>query len=184
MPPAAMQSSVFIAISVSPRRNSSSSADAGGNSGAGPRDDGVHVARVEIRPLLAVDLDADETLVHHRGRRLVLERLVLHHVAPVARGVTDREQDRLVFFPRARERLLAPLVPVDRVVRMLEQVRAGCLGQAIHACTVLPWLFRAGPSPSCSPTSRARQLSCNGSATTTRRSSRTTDASCARFSRR
>ena len=37
---------------------------------AGQRDDGVHVDRVEVGPLLAVDLDADEVLVHHaRGQR-------------------------------------------------------------------------------------------------------------------
>ncbi len=32
----------------------------------GQRDDGVHVDRVEVRPLLAVDLDVDEALVHQR----------------------------------------------------------------------------------------------------------------------
>ena len=35
---------------------------------AGQRDDGVHVDRVEVGPLLAVDLDADEVLVHARAR--------------------------------------------------------------------------------------------------------------------
>ena len=67
----------------------------------GQRDDRVHVDRVEVGPLLAVDLDADEVLVHQRRRLRVLERLVLHHVAPVARGVADREQDRPVLVPRA-----------------------------------------------------------------------------------
>ena len=54
----------------------------------------------------------------------VLERLVGHHVAPVARRVPDREQDRLVLGPRRGERVLAPRVPVDRVVGVLAQVRA------------------------------------------------------------
>ena len=63
-------------------------------------------------------------------RRLVLERLALHHVAPVAGGVADREQDRLVLRAGARERLLAPRVPVDRIVRVLEQVRARLAGRA------------------------------------------------------
>ena len=90
----------------------------------GERDDRVHVERVDVGPLLAVDLDADEALVHQRGRLLVLERLVLHHVAPVAGRVADGEEDRLVLGAGLGERLVAPGVPVDRVVRVLEQVRA------------------------------------------------------------
>ncbi|MBC8153049.1 MAG: thioredoxin domain-containing protein, partial [Bacteroidetes bacterium] len=40
-------------------------------------------------PFLAIHLDADELLVHRRCDRGVLERLVLHHVTPVAGGVAD-----------------------------------------------------------------------------------------------
>src|SRR5207249_3562608 len=133
----------------------------------------------EVGTLLAVDLDAHEALVHQRGRGLVLERLVFHHVTPVARRVADREQDRPVLFARARERLVAPRIPIHGVTRVLQEVRARRLGQAVHACTVLPWLFRAGPSRFCSPTSRARRRSSSGSATTTPRSSRITGAFCA-----
>ena len=46
-----------------------------------------HVERVEIRALLPVDLDVDEEVVHRRRDLFVLERFVLHHVAPVAGGV-------------------------------------------------------------------------------------------------
>ena len=99
---------------------------------AGHRHHRVHVDRVHVGPLLAIDLDVDEALVHQRRRLLVLERLVRHHVAPVAGRVADREQDRLVLARARRERLLAPRVPVDRVVRVLQEVRAGLVGQAIH----------------------------------------------------
>ena len=68
----------------------------------------VHVDLVDVGPLLAVDLDADEQLVHHARRRLVLEALVRHHMAPVAGRVSDREQDRLV---RAASPRRAPPVP-------------------------------------------------------------------------
>ena len=101
------------------------------------RHDRVHVQRVEIGSLLPVDLDVDEELVHLRGRRVVLERLVLHDVAPVAGGVADGEQDRLVLGMRAAERLLAPRVPVDRVVRVLEEVGAGFLSQAVHLASLV-----------------------------------------------
>ena len=60
----------------------------------GQADGGLHVDRVDVGPLLAVDLDADEALVHQCRDRLVLERLVRHDVAPVAGRVADRQEDR------------------------------------------------------------------------------------------
>ena len=93
----------------------------------------VHVDRVEVGAFLPVDLDVDEELVLKPRRLLVLERLVGHHVAPVARGVADGEEDRAVLVARAGERLLPPRVPVDRVVGVLEEVRAGCFGEPVHA---------------------------------------------------
>ena len=90
---------------------------------------------VQIRTLLAVDLDVDEQLVHQRGHLRILERLVGHHMAPVACRVADRQQQRLAFPPRARLRLGAPRIPVDRVVRVLEQVGARLAGETIgHFC--------------------------------------------------
>ena len=75
---------------------------------AGHRGRGLHVDRVDVGPLLAVDLDADEVLVEvGRGVR-VLERLVRHHVAPVARGVPDGEQHRRIAAPAPRRKRRAP----------------------------------------------------------------------------
>jgi hypothetical protein len=56
---------------------------------------------------------------------------MLHDVAPVAGGVADGEEDRLVFGQRPLERLLAPRIPVDGVVGVLEEVWACLLGQAV-----------------------------------------------------
>ena len=104
---------------------------------------------VEVRPLLAVDLDVDEELVHHRGDRRVLERLVRHHVAPVAGRVADRQQHRLVLAPRALQRLGAPRIPVDRVVGVLQQVRAGLAREAVaHRCSSNA--MRSKSAPRCS----------------------------------
>ncbi len=94
---------------------------------AGHSLDGLHVERVDVGALLAVDLDADEALVHHGRRARVLEGLPLHHVAPVARGVADRHQQRLVLGLGARERDRAPRQPVDGVLGMLAQVGGGLL---------------------------------------------------------
>ncbi len=91
----------------------------------------LHVDRVDVGALLAVDLDVDEVLVHVGGGLRVLEGLALHHVAPVAGRVADREQDRAVLLARPLQRLGAPGVPVDRVVAVLQQVRAGLLGEPV-----------------------------------------------------
>src|SRR5262249_33535561 len=66
------------------------------------------------------------------GGRGVFERLALHDVAPVARAVADREQDRPVLGTGARERLLSPRVPVDGVLRVLEEVGARLLREPVH----------------------------------------------------
>ena len=47
------------------------------------------VDAIEVGSLLAIHLDVHEVLVHHRRRRLVLERLVGHDVAPVTGRVAD-----------------------------------------------------------------------------------------------
>ena len=99
---------------------------------AGHRLHRLHVEGVDVGALLAVDLDVDEVLVHVGGGLGVLEGLVLHHVAPVAGGVADREQDRAVLVAGAGQRLLAPRVPVDRVVAVLKQVGAGLPRRAVR----------------------------------------------------
>ncbi len=99
---------------------------------AGHRLDGRHVEVIEVGPLLAVDLDVDVPLVHQRRDVRVLEALPLHDVAPVAGRVADREEDRPVLRLRLRQRLRAPGEPVDRVVGVLEQVRAGLPGESVR----------------------------------------------------
>ena len=80
--------------------------------GAGGRLHEGHVDAIDVRPLFAIDLDRHEVFVEHGRQLAALERLVLHHVTPVARRVADREKDRLLLCPRLRERLVAPRKPV------------------------------------------------------------------------
>ena len=54
-----------------------------------------------------------------------------HDVAPVTGGVTDRQQHGLAGLARMSKCLVTPRVPVDRVVGMLLEVRAGFFGEAI-----------------------------------------------------
>jgi hypothetical protein len=92
---------------------------------------GAHVDRVDVGALLAVDLHRHEVLVQEGGGDGVLEGLVLHHVAPVAGRVADGEEDRPVLTSRPLERLVAPGVPVDGVVGVLEEVGARLLGETV-----------------------------------------------------
>ena len=50
----------------------------------------IHIERIDIRALLAVDLDVDEQLVHHCCRCRIFEALMRHHMAPVAGRIADR----------------------------------------------------------------------------------------------
>ena len=86
--------------------------------------EGVLVDGVEVGAFLAVDLDVDEKRVHARGGFGVLETLVGHHVAPVARGVTDGQQDGPSVRARLGESVRPPGAPGDGVVLVLEQIGA------------------------------------------------------------
>ncbi len=92
---------------------------------------GHHVEFIHVRALLPVDLDADDRLVHQFGDLGILEDLPFHYMAPVAGGIADGEQNRLVFLPRLGKRFLAPWIPVNRVMRVLEQIRTARINKLI-----------------------------------------------------
>ncbi len=70
-------------------------------------------------------------VVEVAGRRLVLERFALHDVAPVAGRVADAQEDRPVEQLRPGQRVGPPRRPVDRVVGVLEEVRAGLARESV-----------------------------------------------------
>ncbi len=86
---------------------------------------------IEIRPLLAVDLDRDEVGVQDLRHRFVVEALLLHHMAPVAGRIADREEDRPVERRRLGQRLGAPGAPIDRIMGVLDQIGRGLQDQPI-----------------------------------------------------
>src|ERR1035438_8817234 len=55
-----------------------------------------HIDAVDVGPFFAVPLDRNVILVEPGGDLLVLERFPLHDVAPVARRIADRKENRLV----------------------------------------------------------------------------------------
>src|SRR4029078_13651637 len=58
--------------------------------------------------------------------------LRLLHVTPVASRIADRQEDRLGLAARLLERLVAPRVPVHRVVRVLQKIGAALAGETVH----------------------------------------------------
>ena len=93
--------------------------------------DGLHEDRIDIGPLLTIDLDVDVEAVHHRCRCRVLERLVRHHMAPVTGGIANAQQDRHIALACLGEGLVAPRLPVDRIVHVLPQIRRRLGGKAV-----------------------------------------------------
>jgi hypothetical protein len=61
----------------------------------------------------------------------------------VACGISDTEENRLIFLPRLRQRFFAPWIPVYRIMSVLQQVRADLIDQAIGI-----WMLGHGYSPS------------------------------------
>jgi hypothetical protein len=91
--------------------------------------DDLLVDRVDVGALLAVDLDVDEAFVHQR-RDLGGPRTT----RGPSRGTSGTRRSRpragsAVLGAGAGERLRAPQVPVDRVVGVLAEVRAGRLAR-------------------------------------------------------
>ena len=86
---------------------------------------------IDIGALLPIDLDIDEEPIHERSRRLILEAFVRHHMAPMARGIADGEQNRLSGVACEVEGVIVPRVPINGVFSVLEEVRAGFVAEAV-----------------------------------------------------
>jgi hypothetical protein len=79
-----------------------------------------HIDPIDVWTFFPIDLDADEMVIEDLRDLRILERLMLHDVAPMASGVTDGEKNGLIFGARFAERLLTPRKPVDWIVGVLE----------------------------------------------------------------
>jgi hypothetical protein len=99
---------------------------------AGEHLEDVHVDGVDVGKLFPVDLDRDVVRVDVGRDVEILERLALHDVAPVARRVADAEQYRPAELARRLERFVAPGPPVDRIVCVLQEIRAALEDQPVR----------------------------------------------------
>ena len=98
------------------------------------RDRRGHVYIVNVRPLFTIYLDTHERFVEMLGDFNILKRLPLHHVAPVTRAIPNRHQHRYIAAASLGKRLLTPRIPINRVLRMLKQIRRRLCRESIgHA---------------------------------------------------
>jgi len=85
----------------------------------------LHVDAVNVRAFLTVNFYVYEVGVHQRGGFRVFERFVRHDMTPMTGGVSDAQEDGLIFHPGFGQRFFSPRMPVYRVVGVLEEI-GGC----------------------------------------------------------
>ena len=90
-----------------------------------------HVDLVDVRPLLAVDFDVHEQLVHDGGNLFVFETFMSHDMTPMAGRVSDREQDRPIAALGLAKGVRTPGPPVHWIVFVLQQIWTGLIGETI-----------------------------------------------------
>ena len=69
--------------------------------------------------------------VHEHGRFLILKRLVLHHVAPVAGAVAHAHDHQFVLLARPLPSGFTPRHPIHGIVLVLLQIGGGRLRQGV-----------------------------------------------------
>jgi hypothetical protein len=77
---------------------------------------------VNVGTFLAIHFDVDEVFIHKLSSVFIFKRFVRHDMTPMTGGVSDAEEDRLVFGFSFCERFFAPWIPVHWFVGVLKQV--------------------------------------------------------------
>ena len=103
-----------------------------------------HIHLVKVGILLPIQFDADEPAVEQARHLHIVETLHLHHMAPVAGAVADGQEHRLVLGLSGGEGLLAPGIPVHRIVGVLEQVGGVLQNQAVDEDGAAIGVHKAG----------------------------------------
>ena len=96
------------------------------------RTSGDLIAAVDVRPLIAIDLDGDKAFVHDVRDISIVVGLAIHNVAPVAPDRSDIEQDGLVLALSDRKRLFSPFMPLDGLMHGRAQVRRRSAGKGVE----------------------------------------------------
>jgi hypothetical protein len=105
------------------------------------------VARIDVGAFVPIDLHRNERFVDDARHFCILVTLAVHHMAPVAPNGADVEQDGFVLLARLRESGVAPLPPLDGLMRGGAQVGARGLCEFVagvlraHGTFSLAWRF-------------------------------------------
>src|SRR6185437_13545017 len=91
---------------------------------SGNRAHGGLVARVHVGTLVAIHLYGNVKLIDGRRDFRIFVAFAINYMAPMAPHRADIKQDGFGFGTRFLKRLLAPFVPVNRLMRGRTQVRA------------------------------------------------------------
>src|SRR5438132_11321950 len=97
-----------------------------------------HVDLIKIRTFLAINFDAYEVVIHDLRYRGIFEGFMFHYMTPVTGGIADAQQDQLVFFCCFIERFCTPREPVDRIVGMLQKIRASFVDEPVRHLSSVP----------------------------------------------
>ena len=73
--------------------------------------------------------------VHEGSRPRIGKRLRRHHMAPVAGGIPDGQQNGFVFLLGPRQDFAFPRMPVNRVVGVLEQIGTLAMNEVVGVFT-------------------------------------------------
>src|SRR5579883_2915309 len=107
--------------------------EAGERPAALPTDgtNGGLIAGINVGSFVAIDFHGDEMLVDDLRDGRIFVALAVDHMAPVAPDRADVEQDGLALRLRGAESVLAPFMPVDRLMRGGTKVRTGGMFEAV-----------------------------------------------------
>jgi len=53
-------------------------------------------------------------------------------MAPVARGIPNGKEYRLIFVACPKKRFFAPWIPIDGIIGMLQEIRRGFMNEAVR----------------------------------------------------
>ena len=117
----------------------------------------AHVHRIYVRMLFAIYLHAHKRM-HRLCHLLKGKALLCHHMAPVAGGISNGNEQQPVPFPGLAQRVFAIRHPAHGIVRMLLQIRGSLMDQLVVQIAIL--LFCIKSSVLACPVCRARTRPC------------------------
>ncbi len=87
---------------------------------------------IQVRALHPVGDHRDEIVIDQLGGFGVRKAFPVHHMAPMAGGIADGEENRLAGLFGLRQHGIAPIAPLHRIVLVYQEIGAGGGGECVH----------------------------------------------------